>query len=44
MLKEKFYQPPYAEVVEIESESVFAASQSTLDDFYYDDLEALVRR
>ncbi len=37
MLKEKTYQTPYVEVVEIESESVFASSQTTLNDFIYDE-------
>ncbi len=39
MKKEKFYLPPCIEVVDIESEDVFATSQgSTLEDFEYEEL------
>ncbi len=41
MEKKKNYQPPYIEVLKIESESVFAASQSSMEDFWYDELEEL---
>ncbi len=41
MEKKKIYQPPYVEVFKMESESVFAASQSTTEDFWYNELEEL---